>query len=356
MARVNPGLLSKIRNKGAFDVTACFSCGVCTAICPLSEENNEFPRRLIRYAMLGLEDKLLGSTELWTCYYCGECTRSCPRQADPGGFMMATRRYAITRYSWGNIASIFYAKTWNVVSLVLLSLLVLLGIWFVHNPANTGEINLLEFIPRETIHRAGLALGVFVGLSALANLIIMYKYISNGREMKTGIAEAVKLLIKILVKEILWQSRYLKCENKNRFYAHMALFWGFLLLFAATGIDYIAGTRQQAAIVLGVIGGIAVMYGSIYFIYKRLEGKEEYTLYNDFTDWAFLWLIFLAGLTGFLIDLFLMAGIATATYAAFVAHLVVVFDLIVTAPFTKFAHAGYRPFALWMQEIFSKTS
>ena len=68
-----------------------------------------------------------------------------------------------------------------------------------------------------------------------------------------------------------------------------------------------------------------------------------------------MWLIFLVGLTGFLIDLSLIVGMATATYAAFVAH-PVVFDLIVITSFTKFVHAGHRPFALWMQEIFSKTS
>jgi len=32
-------------------------------------------------------------------------------------------------------------------------------------------------------------------------------------------------------------------------------------------------------------------------------------------------------------------------------HLVVVFDLIVLAPFTKFAHAIYRPLAIWMNEV-----
>jgi len=94
-------LLDEIKKIGAFDVNACYSCGVCTAICPLSENGNEFPRKMIRYAMAGLEKELLGSSQLWECYYCGECTKSCPRQADPGGFMMATRRYAITRYSVG---------------------------------------------------------------------------------------------------------------------------------------------------------------------------------------------------------------------------------------------------------------
>ncbi len=350
MARVDPSLLQEVKKLGAFDVNACFSCGVCTAICPLSEEGGEFPRRLIRYAMLGLRDKLLGSPELWACYYCGECTKSCPRQADPGGFMMAARRYAITRYSWGRIASIFYSKLWGSVALTILSALLLLGIWFVHGSIITSSVKLLEFIPESYIHEVGLILGVFVGLSALANLVIMYRHIGRTHSIKAGASKWVRSFFEILLGEVLWENRYLKCTNRNRFYAHMSLLWGFILLFTATGIDYITGARQLSATVLGFIGGALIMYGSGYFIYKRMQGEEEYALHNDFTDWVFLWLVFLAGLTGFLLDAFMAAGAAIPAYITFAAHLVVVFDLIVTAPFTKFAHAGYRPFALWISK------
>ena len=108
--------------------------------------------------------------------------------------------------------------------------------------------------------------------------------------------------------------------------------------------------------ILGFIGGALIIYGSGYFIYKRFEGKEEYTLYNDFTDWVFLWLIMLAGITGFLLDLFILLNAPFPAYTMFAAHLIVVFDLLVTAPFTKFAHAGYRPFALWIAEARRKLS
>ncbi len=357
MARVKPDLLSKIKRLGAFDVNACFSCGVCTAICPLSEEGGEFPRRIIRYAMLGLEDKLLGSPELWSCYYCGECTRSCPRQADPGGFMMAARRYAITRYSWGRIASVFYSKVWSPIVLTLLSIFMIGGILALHGPLSTGSVNLFKFMPKTYIHEAGIGLGLFILFSAIANLAIMYRYLSRGarRSGKASLKAWIKEFFNILIKEVLWESRYLKCSNKFRFYSHMSIFWGFVLLFIATGIDYITGSRQLSATVLGFIGGALIIFGSGYFIFKRLEGKEEYATYSDFIDWAFLWLIFLSGITGFLLDLFVSLDKPMAAYITFSAHLVVVFDLIVTAPFTKFAHAGYRPFALWIQKVFSSS-
>ena len=307
---------------------------------------------MIRYAMLGLKDKLLGSPELWSCYYCGECTRSCPRQADPGGFMMAARRYAITRYSWGRIASIFYSKVWSPIAMLVLSALMILGIWIIHGPIHTEKVELLEFIPENYIHLGGLVLGAFVALSALANLIIMYRYIRRARGGDgEPLSRWIKSLIDILLREVLWEARYLKCENRARFYTHMSLLWGFILLFIATGIDYLTGARQMSAAILGLVGGVLIMYGSGYFIYKRLEGREEYAQHSDFIDWAFLTLIFLAGLTGFLLDAFMLADMPLASYLTFAAHLVVVFDLIVTAPFTKFAHAGYRPFALWIDSV-----
>ena len=53
--RVNPDLLSDIKEYGAFNISACFNCGNCTAVCPLSTEEDSFPRRMIRYGQLGMQ-------------------------------------------------------------------------------------------------------------------------------------------------------------------------------------------------------------------------------------------------------------------------------------------------------------
>ncbi len=95
---VDIDLMADVQKFGAADVNACFSCGNCTALCPLADNDATFPRRVIRYAQVGLTDELLGSKELWTCYHCGLCSESCPTEADPGEFMAAARRYAIASY------------------------------------------------------------------------------------------------------------------------------------------------------------------------------------------------------------------------------------------------------------------
>jgi heterodisulfide reductase subunit C len=73
-ARVDHNLYPELQRFGATDISACYNCGVCTAICPLSVDGASFPRKMSRYAQLGLREKLLASPELWSCYGCSECT------------------------------------------------------------------------------------------------------------------------------------------------------------------------------------------------------------------------------------------------------------------------------------------
>ena len=107
---VDLGLYPELQRYGATDVSACFSCGTCTASCPLSQTDSTFPRRIIRYAQVGMKDALLSSKELWSCYQCGECAETCPTQADPSEFMAAARRYAIASYDRTRIARTMYTR------------------------------------------------------------------------------------------------------------------------------------------------------------------------------------------------------------------------------------------------------
>ena len=91
---VNTDLLSDLQKFGAAEVNACFSCGNCTAICPLVDDDATFPRRFIRLAQVGLEADLVASKELWTCYQCGVCSTKCPTEAEPAEFMATARRLA----------------------------------------------------------------------------------------------------------------------------------------------------------------------------------------------------------------------------------------------------------------------
>jgi heterodisulfide reductase subunit C len=362
-AMVDPNLLSEIKKVGAFDISACFNCGNCTAICPLSKAGEEFPRKMIRYATVGLEDKLLSSAELWSCDYCGKCTKTCPRDADPGAFMMAARRYAIQKYSWGKISNAMYnSRTAFYGTLVALSLSLASIIFIFHGQISLGNVDLFSFIPMDTVDRAGMIMGAFVGMSALANLMIMKKYLSKyteGPSSPINIKMAYSKLAalgKVIVDQVAIQKSFHTCTDHSRYWAHILIVWGFAGLLVATTLDYMIDAYGVALSMdlprgLGIISGVALVCGSAYFIYKRFEGKEDYATFTHFTDWTFLLLLLSVGFTGFLLDLFVLFDNPILAYATYSLHLIVVFDLLITAPFTKFAHAIYRPLALWTQEL-----
>jgi len=98
----------RLKKYGSAESDACFNCGNCTAVCPLSEGDDGFPRKMIRYGQLGDRDRLLSFKELWLCYYCGECSDTCPREAGPGEFMASARRYVIASADPFGIAGLLY--------------------------------------------------------------------------------------------------------------------------------------------------------------------------------------------------------------------------------------------------------
>lgn len=58
----------------------CYSCGSCTAGCPVHEVFPEFdPRRLALMVKLGLRNQVLSSPYIWACTACHRCERHCPQ-------------------------------------------------------------------------------------------------------------------------------------------------------------------------------------------------------------------------------------------------------------------------------------
>ena len=171
---IDTSLMHRLRRYGAFDVSACFNCGNCTAVCPLARDTAGFPRRLIRLGQVGMEKRLLADEHLWLCYACGECSQTCPRQADPAQFVAAARRYAISRYEPTGLARLALGSAWGQAILFLLfsALFTLLLLWH-QGDMNGRQLALFQFIPGPWIHDIGVALFIVVGLGALSGLVSM---------------------------------------------------------------------------------------------------------------------------------------------------------------------------------------
>lgn len=372
--RADPHFLDELSRYGNVNVQSCFNCGNCTAVCPLSSSDENFPRRMIRYAQLGMKDQLVSNKELWMCYNCGECTTTCPRQADPGDFMAATRRYAIARYDRLGLARLLYTSTaFNVVFLIGLAVLLGLFIYSFHGPMPGDSLNLFAFIPAPFIHDLGVIAGIVVILISLWGIATMIAQISRDADVhKVTVSGFLKALVDTLGVEVLGQRRYrLDCESHREkqswymqhWFIHASMLWGFLGLFAATALDYLLdliGVKATGAQVplwyptrlLGTLAGMLMIYGVTVAIVNRLRKKDVTSTHSVPSDWSFLVLLWLAGITGFALEMALyLPQPQPWNYWMLLVHLVIVLELLILIPFTKFAHAVYRTVALYFHAL-----
>ena len=76
------------KQPGGEKITACFTCRTCVASCPITVVNNRFnPLRIIRMALYGLKDEVLGSEFIWLCSSCYACQERCPQRVSITDFM-----------------------------------------------------------------------------------------------------------------------------------------------------------------------------------------------------------------------------------------------------------------------------
>ena len=374
---VDTRLFDDIQRFGAADVKACFSCGVCTATCPLVGEDSGFPRRMIRYAEVGLRGKLLASPELWACYSCGECSESCPTQAEPSEFMAAARRYAIASYDRTGLARLMYTRPIiGMIFALLLAVFFALFMYTAHGPMSGESLDLFGFIPDAVIHETGVVVMIVVFLAGLAGVFNMVRSVGgqaglSWRSLAGNRAElrrSASAAWQSLAVDTMAQRRYrADCETdaakvpwyRQRWFVHGAAMWGFLGLLAATILDYglsLAGIKETGTAVpiwypvrlLGTLAGLALVYGTTMLMWRRFQRADRSVRTSTASDWTFLWLLEIAGVTGFVLELALYLPDAPAWgYWMFLFHVAVAMELVLLAPFMKFAHAVYRPLALF---------
>jgi ferredoxin len=387
---VDLGLYPDIQRYGGTDISACFSCGTCTASCPLSQTDTTFPRRIIRYAQLGMKDALLSSKELWTCYQCGECAETCPTQADPSEFMAATRRYAIASYDRTRIARTMYTRP-VVATLVavLLAAFFALFMYAARGPQSGETLAIFEFIPERLIHDTGVAVMVLVVLAGLSGIASMARRIGRREGVswrsafgsRAGLVRTGRAAWSAVADESLGQARFRKeCATeapatageppvpwyRRRWLVHALTVWGFLGLLAATVLDYglaLAGIKETGTPVplwypvrlLGTLAGVLLVYGTTVLIVDRYRAANRSVKRSTAADWMLLGLLWVTGVTGFVLELALYLPSPPAWgYWVFLLHVAVALALVLLAPFMKLAHAVYRPVALFFVALASQ--
>ncbi len=77
-------------------IRRCFTCGTCTASCPVHEVNERYnPRRIIHMAVLGMREEVLTGDFIWLCSTCYACLERCPQDVRITELMHAIKNIAV---------------------------------------------------------------------------------------------------------------------------------------------------------------------------------------------------------------------------------------------------------------------
>ena len=97
---------------GGENIKVCFSCGTCTAGCPVTEVDARYsPRKIIRQVLLGQREAVLSSDIIWYCETCYACSSYCPQNVKFGDVMRALREMSVAE---GHFSAAFLQRVRNV--------------------------------------------------------------------------------------------------------------------------------------------------------------------------------------------------------------------------------------------------
>ena len=349
---------------GAHDLSACYQCGTCTTVCPISEPDNPFPRKEMVWVQWGLKDLALSNSSIWLCHQCGACTTYCPRSAKPSDVMAALRDYSITHYAVPRFMGRalnepkFLPLLFAIPVVIFTAILAWLGNLF---SLPEGTIVFSKFLPIvyiEVVFVAALSLSV---LGAVLGGIRYWGAMSqqakrNGRSAAALLPTLLGILKHRKFKECGEEPVLARPTHKEHLYkSHLLVFYGFLGLVVTTtavGIGiYAFGYLTPWPLwhpvkILGNVSGVAVIAAVAVFAYRRAVDKEKAGK-STYSDWLFLVILVLTTLTGFMTELLRLGGARELAYPTYFIHLVFIFFLLVYFPYSKFAHLVYRAVAMW---------
>jgi ferredoxin len=369
--RVDTSLLSELKEYGEINVEACFNCGNCTAICPLTSDGHPFPRDGIRLVQLGLRNRLLANVDPWLCYYCGECSETCPKGAEPGEAMMTMRRWLTAQYDGTGHAARFYTSERAVVfaiiryALVPFVLLVIYHLLTGFDNIVTDHVELNTFAPVIAVWAFVLLDFAMLGRRVLTGALSMFRHVMGASPTKAGIPLSIYASeLKTAVTLALTQKKWRECgdeEGKRQWLNHLLLVSGYVIMLIL--IVGLLGWFQTDAIYpayhpqrwLGYYATIVLMYGAGMALYGRYKKREQLHKFSQPTDWLFPTFLMIGAVTGILVHIFRYAGWPWPTYILYTVHVMAMIAMLDTeVGVGKWTHLIYRPLAVYLLAVKEK--
>jgi len=345
MSRINPEFATEILKYGADDFQACFNCGNCTAVCSLSTEDSSFPREMIRYSTLGLEDEIKASLKPWQCYYCGECSTQCPRQANPGELMMSLRRWLTAKYDWTGLSGLMYKSLPLSIAAFVLTFVGVLAFAF------SADFNLEHMMHVGHLFEMTAIATVSVVI-LLPNIIRMWYFTIQKTQTKVPFSKYLKASGELFV-HMFTQKRSLGCDdNQFRWFEHFMLVIGYLsLLFITVFMNWFS-TEYLAVNIFGYVVSAIVFVTTIDFVSSRIKKNKAVSKNSQPSDWFFVIGLFLMGLTAFLTRLFIDLDIIETNKWMYILHFTILVQwALIIVPFGKWTHFLYRSFGMYFVKL-----
>jgi quinone-modifying oxidoreductase, subunit QmoC len=385
--------LHRVIDEGGQDLKKCYQCATCSVVCELAEgQTDPFPRKEMIWAQWGLKDRLLADPDIWLCHQCNDCSTKCPRGARPGDVLAAVRQEAVQHYAVPQFLGRWINQVNLLPFLLLLPAVLLVVAMLLRDPLWDSGQGALKYLHHEGFYADlfphWLLIGFYSFFWGLATIGALVGAARFWQAMKAADKEAGREIASVSVmtsclrvfKSILTHDRFSKCSSQAaRRTAHLGAFYGFLALFAVSVWAVIAlyvinplipGHDQDLIYpfsiwnpwkLLANLGGIALVVGCLLAIRSRRSGEKDAPASSSF-DWIFLWLLLTVGATGLLTEIIryvaepgTVRGLVYTAHAIYFIHLVVVFDLLIYLPHSKFAHILYRTVALVYAEHAGRT-
>lgn len=348
MSGINLKFSKKLEKYGAIDFNACYNCGTCTAVCALSTEEDSFPREMVRFSTLGLNDEISHSLKPWLCYYCGECTTYCPMEAKPGELMMSLRRYLTSKYDWTGLSGLFYR---NITAYIVAFIIVIIGI--------AGLFLMRTFSQDEWLHYGHyfemLAIASVFGIILFPNIIRMW-YLSVWQDSKGVSLKTYFNSLKDLFIHMFTQRNTLACENsienKIWWFEHFMLVISYLMLLFTTVFFNWFEANNLSVIIMGYVFSAIIFIVTFDFVIRRIRKKSEKSTFSHPSDLFFVIWLFLMGISAFAVRLLIDMNFLENNFWIYLIHLTILIQwALIIVPFGKWTHFLYRSFAMYFAKI-----